>query len=165
MEEWRDIEGYEGLYQVSNLGRVRSLKFGKERVFGNSANNRGYIMCALRKNKVRKTHEVHVLVAEAFIPNPNNYTVVHHKNHNPKDNRVENLEWMDRGEHQSMHNVERCSKRVDQIDSKTGDVLHQWNSTNEAARELGYDQSAISKCCQGKLYKTHKGYIWKYVEY
>ena len=95
MEEWRDIEGYEGLYQVSNLGRVKSLNFNhtkKERVLKGNPDKDGYLRVTLFKNG-RKTYRIHQLVALVFIPNPNNYPVINHKNENPSDNRVENLEW------------------------------------------------------------------------
>lgn len=103
-EEWRDIAGYEGKYQVSNLGRVKSLP--------KYSNSKGYL--ELRKEKIlkpcftgkyrnyptvtfldRKSYKVHRLVAEAFIPNPNNYPIINHKDENPSNNRVDNLEWCD----------------------------------------------------------------------
>ena len=100
-EVWKDIKGYEGKYQVSNLGRVKSLylinrqtKIPREKILKLGHNLQGYPHIHLCKdNKTSKSIFVHKLVAEAFIPNPNNYPVVNHKNEIKTDNRVENLEW------------------------------------------------------------------------
>lgn len=89
-EIWKDIKGYEGLYQVSNLGNVKSLKTNKNLYYSNS--NNGYLRVGLFKNK-RKMFSIHRLVAENFIPNPNEYLVVNHKDFNQKNNKVDNLEW------------------------------------------------------------------------
>ena len=101
-EEWRDIKGYEGLYQVSNLGRVKSLirgtgnqfRFSKvEVILKPHLTKKGYFRLSLSKNNKRKSFQVHRLVAEAFIPNPNNYPQVNHKDENKTNNCVDNLEW------------------------------------------------------------------------
>ena len=89
MEEWKDIIGYEGLYQVSNLGRVR--RSGK--ILKGGYNNKGYHTINLCKKGISKSFFVHRLVAIAFIPNPNNLPIVNHKDENPKNNCIENLEW------------------------------------------------------------------------
>lgn len=109
MEIWKDIEGYEGLYQVSNLGRVKSLKrvvhqnqkggqltpmIYKGRILKiNYHTTIEYGFCQLSKDNIQETKLIHRLVAEAFIPNPNNYPCVNHRNEDKTDNRVENLEW------------------------------------------------------------------------
>lgn len=96
MEEiWKDIEGYEGLYQVSDLGNVRSLKFsgGNKVKLLKQNTNQGYKQVTLCKNGKMKTCKVHRLVAMAFISNPNNYKEVNHKDENPSNNDVSNLEW------------------------------------------------------------------------
>lgn len=181
MEEWRDIRGYEGLYQVSNYGRVRSLdrivkgvRNGKEvawhrkgEILNQTKNENEYNIVSISKNNNKR---VHVLVAEAFIPNPHGYTVVHHKNHNTQDNKVENLVWMSKEEHDALHQRDRakaakktCSKRVDQIDKISGEVLRQWESVKEVKRELGYSNGIISECCNGKR-KLANGFVWKYVK-
>lgn len=107
MEEiWKDIEGYEGLYQVSNLGRIKSLcgfngkeHYYREKILKGHNNGHGYVDVALYnyKTKLRQKHNyIHILVAKAFLPNPNKLEQVNHKNFNKSDNRVENLEWVTR---------------------------------------------------------------------
>lgn len=91
---WRDIEGFEGLYQVSNTGQIRSLRFGKTKILKVMADNRGYKSLSLYKNGKGKTYRVHRLVAQAFIPNPNNLPEVNHKDENKANNHVSNLEWI-----------------------------------------------------------------------
>jgi hypothetical protein len=96
MEVWKDIKGYEGLYQVSNLGRVKSLCYyggKKEKIIKGGVNPQGYIIIGLNKNNKRTSYTEHRLVALAFLDNPNNYPVINHKNGIKTDNRVENLEW------------------------------------------------------------------------
>lgn len=122
MEEWKDIEGYEGIYQVSNEGRVKSLErdivvsnklFGyqirhlNEKTVKPKINSNDRFQVRLWKNGIKEQKQIHIIVAEAFIPNPNGYTVVHHKDHNPHNNKVDNLEWMAIEVHSSMHSTER----------------------------------------------------------
>ena len=95
MEIWKDILGYEGLYQVSNYGRVRSLKYGKEKILKQQINTDGYLHIDLYKNKKRKNYNVHRLVTIAFLENPNNYPQVNHKDENKQNNHIDNLEWCD----------------------------------------------------------------------
>lgn len=96
MEIWKDIEGYEGLYQVSNKGRVKSLNYkrtGKEGILSSSPTSSGYLIVNLCKNKKQKPFYIHRLVAKAFLPNPNNLPQVNHKDENKENNTVYNLEW------------------------------------------------------------------------
>ena len=95
-EIWKDVVGYESLYQVSNLGNVKSMKYAyinKIRILTFHYNKKGYRRVHLTKNKIDKYLSVHRLVAEAFIPNPNNYPQVNHKDGNKLNNSVDNLEW------------------------------------------------------------------------
>lgn len=91
MEEWKDIKGYEGLYSVSNLGRVKSII--NNIILSSAINSKGYKTVVLFKNNNRLTHTIHRLVAKAFIPNPNNYICVNHKDNNRTNNSIKNLEW------------------------------------------------------------------------
>lgn len=102
MEEvWKPIEGYEGLYEVSNLGRVRSLlfhnnqtTFSRLKLLSTTDNGHGYLIVGLRDGKHRKNHYVHRLVAQAFIPNPRNLPNIDHIDHDRSNNAVENLQWI-----------------------------------------------------------------------
>ena len=174
-EIWKEIKGYEELYQVSNKGRVKRLerdiickngvkKHKKERILKDSSNSQNYCIVKLSDNKgIRKTLRVHRLVAEAFIPNPENKPQVNHKDENKTNNCVENLEWMTAKENINYGTRnERISKSVAQY-TKDGKLIKVWSSTNEAGRKLGFNQSNISKVAQGTR-KSCGGFVWKYVE-
>lgn len=165
MEEiWKDKKDYEGLYQTSNLGRVKSFKFGKERILKPGTDKNGYLLVNLCKNGKVKTFKVHRLVAEAFLPNPDNLPEVNHKDENKQNNVVSNLEWCDRkyninyGTGVRRSYLQRC-KPVLQYDLE-GNFVREWKSIRECGRN-GYDQGNVTSCCRGKQ-KTHKGFIWKY---
>ena len=155
IEIYKDIQGYEG-YQISNHGNVKSNSTGK--VLKCYKNDNGYLRVTLSKQGKLKHHQIHRLVAQAFIENPNNYEEVNHKDEDKTNNHVTNLEWCTRS-----YNInygtrnEKISKQVMCIE--TGVV---YPSTMEVERELGYDHRGISKCCKGK-YNTCGGYHWEYV--
>ena len=163
-EIWKNIEGYED-YQVSNQGRVRSLKFGKERIMKPEKHRAGYLLVHFCKNGEQKMCLVHRLVALAFIPNPNNFPEVNHKTEDKTDNRVKNLEWCT-SKYNSNYGtrnqrvVEKHLKPVLQF-TKNGESVKEWKSGCDIQKNLGYDNSAISKCCRGK-YKSAYGFVWRY---
>ena len=160
-EIWKDKKDYEGHYQVSNFGRVKSIKFGKEIILKQSKDKKtGYLHVVLCKENILKSYLVHRLVAEAFIDNPNNYKEVNHKDENKTNNVVTNLEWCDRKYNQNYGTrTEKCSKKVYQY-TLDGKFVKEWKSTAECGRN-GFKQSSVAACCRGER-KTHKGFIWKY---
>ena len=161
-EVWRDIEGYEGRYQVSNMGRVKSFKWNKERFLKPSMDKDGYLLVTLCAGGKRKTLKVHRLVCEAFHENPDNKPQVNHINEDKTDNRACNLEWCtckQNVNHGSRN--ERVSKPVGQY-SLDGKLIKLWPSTMEVGRQTGFSQGGISQAANGK-YKQAYGYIWKYI--
>lgn len=169
MEIWLDIKGYEGLYQVSNHGRVRSLNYwktGKVKILSPSKDKDGYFQVVLCKNGKRKGYRVHRLVAEAFVPNWFNDPQINHIDENKENNNVDNLEWCDckyninYGKHNDRVS-ESKSKPVLQF-TKTGEFVREWSSTMEVGRN-GFTQQQVSNCCNG-IRQSHKGYIWKFKE-
>ena len=169
MEEiWKDIEGYEGLYQVSNVGRVKSLR--NNIILKNSIKRNGYESVKLSANNISKEYYIHRLVANAFISNPNNYLEINHKDEDKANNCADNLEWCTReynvnygtGTRRSqLSNTNgKCSKPVLQY-TLEGIFIKEWKSTMDVQRNLGFDHANISRCCRGK-YAYAYGYIWKY---
>lgn len=178
-EIWKDIKGYEGIYQVSNKGRVKSLerdiickngvkRHYKERIMKGSLDMDGYLYVGLGNNKgERKFLWIHRIVATTFIPNLDNKPQVNHKDEVKTNNFVENLEWMTCKENVNYgtHNermAKALSKSVAQY-TRDGELVKVWQSTNEAGRQLGIGQSNISAVARGKR-KTCGGFVWKYVE-
>lgn len=157
IEEWKDIEGYEGLYQISSLGRVKSLNYkhtGKEKILEPIKNRYGYLQVNLWKNGKGKTNRVNRLVAESFIPNPEGKPEVDHINKIKTDNMVSNLRWVTSIENKNNGQ----SKKV--ICVETGVI---YTSVMEAQRQTGANNSHIIQCCKGKKYKTTNGFHWQYV--
>ena len=173
-EVWKPIPNYEGLYDASNFGRVKSLNYnhtGQIKVLKPKKNKYGYLSITKKKNGLKKFYSVHRLVAMAFIPNPDNLPQVNHRNEIKTDNSVYNLEWCDTKynctywsyrEKQSLiqRNNPKQSKPVYQY-TLEGMLVHVWPSANEVGRN-GFDRRSVIKCCNGKQ-KTHKGFLWSYV--
>lgn len=163
MEEiWKDIEGYEGLYQVSNMGRVRGLR---RNIILKNRIARGYERVILSIGDKPKCFTVHRLVAMAFIPNPDNLPQVNHKDENKTNNYVDNLEWCTREYNLNYGTViarraRSKSKKVLQF-KPDGTFVKEWESIMDVQRNLGFCQSYISACCRGKHAYAY-GYIWKY---
>ena len=169
VEKWRPIEGYEGLYEVSNYGDVKSLNYnhtGKEKILRTQISNCGYVQVALTTNNKQRRCYVHRLVAQTFIPNPDNLPMINHKDEVKTNNCVDNLEWCT-----AKYNVnygtgiERCvkaqSKPIKQY-TLDGEFVREWVSISEAGRN-GFSAGCVCMCCQGKN-ENHNGFIWKYSE-
>lgn len=173
MEVWKDIPGYEGLYQVSSLGRVKSLpkRKGKglgyvkdEEILKASVEKYGYARVVLHKDGVRKKCQVHRLVAETFIPHTDCKHQVNHINCNKADNRVENLEWCT-GSENTAHAyqnglVHLPTRRVGQYDLH-GSLIRVFDSMTEAEQKTNVRRGNIWSCCTGKR-RTAGNSIWKY---
>ena len=174
MEElWKPVVGFEGLYEVSNLGNVKSIerngtvKCGRH--MSKILDNYGYYMCRLRNKNIVKLPKIHRLVAQAFIDNPENKPQVNHKDGNKLNNCVDNLEWVTSREN-IIHAVENglidvvgdiknfCGYKVEQI--KDGKVVGTFDTISKASRETGVSRSGIEKVLKGKQ-KTSGGYYWK----
>ena len=188
MEEiWKDIEGYEGIYQVSNLGRVRSLDrivpalcrqtgtivdyhrkgriLKQRKVFG------GYMAVGfeVRGENVHKGHFVHRLVARAFVPGYREGFDVNHKDEDKTNNRADNLEWCDRQYNINYGTGKWRRKKynarpVEQL-TTDGKVIARYDNASQAASAVGCDPSTINAVCRGKPHcNTAKGYRWRYTE-
>ena len=180
-EIWKDIIGYENLYQISSLGRVKSLGNGgsnasKERIL-KYGNVRGYHKVTLCKQGKQKHFFVHRLVAMTFLPNPDNLSEVNHRDEQKTNNCISNLEWVT---HKENSNYGTRNERIGKLHSiiKIGNqyankpivqydlnykIIGIWESIKQASEILGINNSNITQCLKGK-YKTAKGYKWKYLQ-
>lgn len=195
METWKDIKGFEGMYQISSLGKVRSLdrieelrhssgteykrlKKGKELTPEKGLRVEPYVVYYLKKNGKRYMKKAHRLVALAFIENNENKKVVNHKDCNPKNNAVENLEWCTHQENikhaydngridlskaveSSVKNRYKRFKKVYQY-TMNNEFIREFESVKSAANHIGVDQSSLARACRG-AYSNSKNYIWSYV--
>ena len=176
-EIWKDISGYEGIYQVSNFGNIKSLEryfpsknpktpiaHVNEKILKLSANKKGYLSANLYKNGKMKNIQVHRLVAQAFIPNPNDFPQVNHKDENPSNNNVNNLEWCTR---KYNCNYGRRNLKIGQFSTKSrivqcdldGNPIRIFENGYDAGRYLKKDATSIYSCCSGKQ-TTAFGYRW-----
>ena len=186
-EIWQDIKGYEGLYQISNLGRVKSFRrfnghhyISREKILTPQKNK--YLTVRLADGNKTKQYQVHRLVAETFIPNPFNKVYVNHINGNKKDNMVNNLEWCtpkentihayknnlikkttDKKNKAALNNIKKAwsktSKKVNQYDLNNN-FIKQWESISSIAKINNYRRCSVTNACNNK--KIYKNYIWKY---
>lgn len=167
-EKWLPIKGYERLYEVSNFGRVKSFVRKRIKILKNRKAGRGYFIVSLYNKASEKKQYVHRLVAEYFIPNPENKKTVNHKDGIKKNNMFNNLEWMTYSENTQhavknglIHNRQN-RKPVAQI--KDGKVIKTWDYGFKAGKKLGINFGNISSCCHRKYgCKTAGGFEWKFV--
>lgn len=177
-EEWKPVDGTDGLYLISSLGRVKSFVRGKERLLKQIENNKGYYRVQLIK-PARKRVFVHRLVALAFVYKPNGCNVVNHKDFNPKNNSKDNLEWttmkgnsqysLQRGrferteawiKHHRDGLIAHIAKPV--IGERISDGHKIYYDLLTDCKADGFDPPCVSNCCHG-IRKTHKGYTWRFV--
>lgn len=149
-EVWKDVEGYEGIYQVSNLGNIKRDKKLKP-----LKAKSGYCIVCLCKDGKQETKYVHRLVALAFLPNPQNLPQVNHKDENKANNSLNNLEWCSIQYNQEYSNA----KKVLQY-NLSGKLVRKYKSISNAAKETGYNESMISRAARNN--KTYKGFNWKF---
>lgn len=192
MEEiWKDIKGYERMYQISNYGRIKSLSrfinsckqyssigyYSKEKIKKQSVSKTGYYICTLCKNGKTRTFKVHRLIAEAFIDNPNNLPIINHKDGNKLNNSIDNLEWCDYSynnkeayrqglRERNLKWIVECNKRkrkkVNQYDLNNN-FIKQYESIHEAESQTKAHHINIIKVCKGQRI-TAGGYKWEYAE-
>ena len=180
-EIWKAVDGYEDYYEVSSFGRVRSVdrmetlsngvkRLRKWSMLKIRKNKNGYLQIQLWKSGEGKTVNIHRLVAEAFIPNPDNLSEVNHKDEDKTNNHVENLEWCDSKYNKNYGTaIQRAaekhkilfSKPVLQIDLEANQIIAEYPSAIEAGRQLKLNQGSISACCNGKR-KTAGCFKWEY---
>lgn len=186
MEIWKDIKEFEGHYQISNFGRIRSLKYHGglrkiPKILKGMNSGKGYIQVDLIINNVKTRKFVHRLVAEYFVPNPNNYPIINHKDENPSNNKADNLEWCT---YKYNSNYGNCIEKIKKtLRGKNGgkaiiqyslnnEFIAEYPSLGEASRITGFGSTHIRDCCLGfkKDYRSEKiypctscnGYIFKY---
>ena len=174
-EIWKPVVGFEGLYEVSSTGKVKTLakewkssptfiSKHKERILCEKMSNSGYLLVSLYKNNKQFNGYIHRLVAGAFVPNPDGKPEVNHIDGNKLNNCPENLEWVTRKEnvHHAQVNGLLRTTPVEQYDLD-GNLVRKWGSIKEAADQQGFLKSGIIACCNGR-YRTSNGYRWKYSE-
>ena len=173
-EIWKDIEGYEGIYQVSSFGRVRSLDryiqpythFCRGRIL-KPRKRPTYLSVKLSNEGILKCMYVHRLVAHAFIPNPNNLSDINHKDEDKTNNRVDNLEWcthkynINYGTAKERIRNSMPNKKVVIQMSLQGEFIAEYPSVTDAAKAINVSRKSIYRYCQGKRIASC-GYKWKF---
>ena len=167
MEIWKDIEGYEGLYQVSNMGRVKSLHFNKEKIIKPIKDKKGYLRISLSKNGKSKCFSIHRLVAKAFVDGYEEGLDVNHINEIKTDNRAKNLEWCTK-EYNCNYGTRNNRIKIKNLNSNGKKIRcieldKVFNSIAEAGRYFKCSSATICYCLRGKN-ETAMNYHWEYVD-
>ena len=167
VEIWKDIKGYEGLYQVSNIGRVRSLKRNNTdgKILKQCINKDGYLRVDLSKNNIKSTKRVHRLVAETFIDNAKNLPVINHKDENKTNNKVTNLEFCTHQYNSTYKKInirKGLAQRKPIVQLKNNIQIKIWDSATSASKELRISRGNIVSVLKGKR-KRAGNFEWKYV--
>ena len=172
MEIWKEVAGYDGKYKVSNLGNVMSMNYrltNKPKLLHPTVNAVGYCELTLTKDGKRTRHQVHRLVAEAFIPNAENKKCVNHIDFDKTNNSADNLEWCSYLEN-TAHSLQRITEATRAANNKAvvqcdlaGNVIAVYDSISEASRRTNINCGHICQCAKGKE-KTSGGYRWAYVK-
>lgn len=166
-EIWKDVVGHEGLYQVSNLGRVKSLPRNgtilTEKIIKPHLLKSGYLQVELSKNNKMHGYRVHRLVAESFVLNPEQKECVNHIDGDKTNNKVENLEWVTRSENQlhAIYAIKTQKTRPVVQRDKNGRFIKRWDCIATASRALGIRGDSIVRNCRGRR-KSTGGFIWSY---
>ena len=181
-EIWIDIEGYEGIYKVSNYGRVLSVErkdrsgfLRNSKILTQEKTKRGYYRVRLSKDMETKKFSVHTLVGNAFVPNPNNFNLINHKDENPENNFYKNLEWCS---HKYNLNYGNHNKKVAKTKGRSvlqydlkGNLIKKYCSVGEASKETGLNYKQIYRCCSeirkrkdGTSNHIYGNYYWEYNE-
>lgn len=172
-EIWKDVKGYKGIYQISNFGRVKSLarfiivknhkRFLKEKMIKTNIDIYGYEYFIMNKNCHKKHCKIHRLVAETFLENPFNYTMINHKDENKQNNNVNNLEWCNAKYNLNYGNrSKKYMKPVAMIDLNTNKIIKIFKSLKDVEIELKINHSKVSSVCHNHR-KSAGGYKWKFL--
>ena len=170
-EQWKPIEGFEGLYEISNLGRIKSFWYGKEKILKPKKDKDGYLVVCLYRDGKQKFFRIHRLVATAFIPNPYGFEQVNHKDENKANNVKSNIEWCSAKYNsnygtRTKRSADSRSKAVEASKYEDFSEIELSFVSAKEAESNGYNHSAVSYCCRGCFHREgnnkYKGLFWRY---